>query len=67
MDWRKVLAYITGTVDEELLLQNEYLLAENRILMAQLHGRLRLTDRDAAIACLERLGGLLRYYHRKAA
>ena len=44
MDWRKVLAYITGTVDEELLLRNEYLAAENRILMDQLKGRLRLTD-----------------------
>ena len=44
MDWRKVLAYITGTVDEELLLRNEYLAAENRILKGQLKGRLRLTD-----------------------
>ena len=33
MDWRRVLAYITGTVDEELLLRNEYLVAENRTLM----------------------------------
>ena len=37
MDWRKVLAYITGAVDEQLLLRNEYLAAENRILMEQLH------------------------------
>ncbi len=44
MDWRRVLAYITGTVDEELLLRNEYLAAENRILSEQLQGRLRLTD-----------------------
>ena len=44
MDWRKVLASITGTVDEELLLRNEYLAAENRIPMEQLKGRLRLTD-----------------------
>ncbi|MSQ62907.1 MAG: helix-turn-helix domain-containing protein, partial [Betaproteobacteria bacterium] len=44
MDWRRVLASITGTVDEELLLRNEYLAAENRILMEQLQGRLRLTD-----------------------
>ena len=43
MDWRKVLACITGTVDEELLLRNKYLVAENRILMEQLKGRLRLT------------------------
>ena len=44
MDWRKALAYITGTVDEELLLRCEYLSAENRILIQQLQGRLRLTD-----------------------
>ena len=44
MDWRKAVAYITGTVDEELLLRREYLSAENRILVQQLQGRLRLTD-----------------------
>ena len=44
MDWRKALAYITGAVDEELLLRNEYLSAENRILIQQLQDRLRLTD-----------------------
>ncbi len=27
-----MLAYITATVDQELLLRNEYLAAENRIL-----------------------------------
>ena len=32
MDWVRILAYITGTVDQELLLRNEYLVAENRIL-----------------------------------
>ena len=44
MDWKKRLAYITGSVDEELLLRNEYLAAENRILRNQIKGRLRLTD-----------------------
>ena len=29
---RKMFAYFTGAVDEELLLGNEYLAAENRIL-----------------------------------
>jgi hypothetical protein len=29
-----MLAYVTGTVDQELLLRNEYLAAENRILKA---------------------------------
>jgi hypothetical protein len=36
MDWVRILAYITRTVDQELLLRNEYLAAENRILNAQL-------------------------------
>jgi putative transposase len=30
MVWARMLAYITGTVDQELLLRNEYLAAENR-------------------------------------
>ena len=42
MDWARMLAYITGTVDQELLLRNEYLATENRILKAQLKGRLLL-------------------------
>ena len=41
MDWACILAYVTGTVDQELLARNEYLAAENRILKAQLTGRLR--------------------------
>src|SRR5256712_7030188 len=44
MDWKTLLAYITGTVDQELLLRNEYLVTENRILRNQLRGRLRLSD-----------------------
>ncbi len=44
MDWRKTLAYITGAVDGDLLLRREYLLAEKRILIQHLQGRLRLTD-----------------------
>ena len=32
MIWARMLAYITGTVDQEPLLGNEYLAAENRIL-----------------------------------
>ena len=44
MDWKHLLAYITGTVDQELLLRNEYLVTENRILRNQLKGRVRLSD-----------------------
>ena len=48
MDWARMLAYVTGTVDEGLLARNEYLAAENRILKAQLQGRLKLSDADRA-------------------
>ena len=48
MDWARLLAYITGTVDQELLLRNEYLAAENRILKAQIKTRLLLTDVEKA-------------------
>ena len=44
MDWKTMLSYISGSVDAELLLRNEYLVAENRVLRNQLQGRLRLTD-----------------------
>ena len=44
MDWPRLLAYITGRVDQELLLRNEYLAAENRILRAKIKGRLQLSD-----------------------
>ena len=43
-NWARLLAYVTGLVNQELLLQNEYLAAENRILRAHLPTRLRLTD-----------------------
>ena len=46
MDWMRVLAYVTRTVDQELMARNEYLAAENRILRAQLKGRLKLSDPD---------------------
>jgi hypothetical protein len=29
VDWKQLMAYITGSVDEELLLGNEYLVTEN--------------------------------------
>jgi transposase InsO family protein len=41
-----MLAYITGSVDQELLLRNEYLVSENRILRHQVQGRLRFTDAE---------------------
>src|SRR6516225_2876068 len=44
MLWARLLAYVTGTVNQELLLRNEYLAAENRILRSQIKGRLLLSD-----------------------
>jgi len=40
----RLLAYVTWMVNQQLLLQNQYLLVENRILRAQLPTRLLLTD-----------------------
>ena len=38
MEWARILVFMTGTVDQELLLRNEYLAAENRILRGQVKG-----------------------------
>jgi len=46
MDWKHLLVYITGSVDQELLLRNEYLVTENRLLRSQIKGRVRLSDSD---------------------
>ena len=48
MDWARILAYVTGLVDQDLLARTEYLAAENRILKAQLKGRLKLSDAERA-------------------
>jgi hypothetical protein len=54
MPWRKMLAYLTGSVDQELLLRNEFLAAENRILRSKIQGRLLLTDAERT--CLAGIG-----------
>jgi putative transposase len=46
MEWKKLLAYITGSVDQGLLLRNEYLVTEKRLLRQQIPGRVRLTDAE---------------------
>jgi len=43
-----LLAYVTGSVNQELLLQNECLAAENRILRAKLPRKLRLNNPERA-------------------
>src|SRR4051794_38899217 len=54
----RLLAYVTGMVNQQLLVQNEYLVAENRILRSHLPARLRLTDpQRATLAAIgKRLG-----------
>src|SRR5438093_10194300 len=44
MDWKVLLGYLTGSVDQALLLRIEYLVTENRILRNQIKGRVRLSD-----------------------
>ena len=48
MLWARLLAYVTGTVNQELLLRNEYLAAENCILRGQIKGRLLLSEGEKA-------------------
>jgi IS30 family transposase len=56
--WARILAFVTGLVNQELLLRNEYLAAENRILRAHLPSRLRLSDaeRSTLAEIAKRLG-----------
>jgi len=66
-----------GIEDQELLLRNEYLAAENRIPRTQCKGRLLLSDAKKGYVGLDRPearteslgrigGGLLKYYGREA-
>ena len=54
----RILAYVTGLANYELLLKNEYLAAENRILRSYLPKRLRLSDEERSTLAEigERLG-----------
>jgi transposase InsO family protein len=81
--WVRLLAYITGMVNQRLLLQCEYLLAENRILRSQLPTRLRLSDAQrstlaeigkrlgrkylAEVACVAKPATILAWYRRLVA
>ena len=56
--WARLLSIVTGLVNQELLLRNEYPAAENRILRAHLPARLRLSDaeRSTLAEIAKRLG-----------
>jgi putative transposase len=58
MSWKTLLAYITGTVDQELLLRDEYLVTENQMLRNQIKGRVHLSngERKALAEIGKRLG-----------
>jgi putative transposase len=58
MEWKQLLASITGSVDEELRLRNAYLVAENRILRNQIKTR-RLLLTDAERQMLAEMGHTL--------
>lgn len=58
MNWKTLLAYITGSVDQELLLRNAYLIMEHRILRHQVTARLRLSDGEGK--ALEEVANLVK-------
>ncbi len=74
---------MTGSVNQELLLQNEYLATENRILRAKLPSRLRLSNPECAtlaeigkrlgrkalreVACVAKPDTILAWYRRLVA
>lgn len=78
--WLRLLAYVTGSVNQELLLRNEYLATENRILRAKLPTRLRLGNPERAtlaeigkrlgrkalreVACIAKPDTILAWYRR---
>jgi hypothetical protein len=57
----RLLAYVTGLVNQKLLLKNEYLIAENRILRAHLPARMRLSDPERST--LAEIGKRLGRHH----
>jgi putative transposase len=79
-NWARLVAYITGLVNQRLLLQCEYLAAENRILRSHLPSRLRLSNPHRAtlagigkrlgrkclaeVACIAKPDTILAWYRR---
>src|ERR1051326_1616671 len=78
--WLRLLAYVTGLVNQRLLLQCEYLIAENRILPSHLSANVRLSDSErrtlaeigkglgrkllSEVACLAKPETILGWYRR---
>ena len=49
MPWKRMLAVVTGEIEESLLARVEYLIEENRVLRNQLDKRLKLTDPERKV------------------
>ena len=78
--WLRLLAYVTGSVNQELLVRNEYLAVENRILRAKLPSRVRLSNLERVtlaeigrrlgrkalheVACVAKPDTILAWYRR---
>jgi hypothetical protein len=65
MGWKMLLACSIGSVEEDLLLRNKYLVSENRFLRQQIKGRVQLTDTQRQP--LAAIGKKLKFYARKVA
>jgi len=81
--WVPLLTYVTGLVNQRLLLQCQYLIAENRILRSHVSGRLRLSDAERStlaeigkrlerkcleeVACVAKPETILAWYRRLVA
>lgn len=78
--WLQLLAFVTGRINHELLLRNEYLAAENRILRSHLPTRVGLSNPERStlaeigkrlgrkalsdVACLARPDTILGWYRK---
>src|SRR5664279_131435 len=78
--WARLLAYVTGLINQKLLLQNEYLIAKNRILRTHLPARMPLPDPERStlaeigkrlgrtalqqVACVAKPETILAWYRR---
>src|SRR5260370_30120701 len=76
----RLLAYVSGLINQNLLLQNAYLAAENRILRAHLPTRIRISDPERStlaeigkrlgraalqqVACVAKPETILAWYRR---
>jgi len=81
--WLRLLAYVSCSVNQELLLRNEYLVTENRILREKLPSRLRLSNPERStlaeigkrlgrkalreVACVAKPDTILAWYRRLVA